>query len=171
MTADITFHYPPDLFNLLVDAIPLLNKTKKDLLLFFKGAGVADDMLRDLQQRLKVDPKNIGKFEIARTVLQRLNERGEGTLREAPGGAAACRRVHELRRLLARRPAQGEGPSRQRQGHRQPERLLHTHEPGAGGGNDRPASPLSRRRSAQSRSGPPRSTPPGRSSMPCLERP
>ena len=82
MTADITFHYPPDLFNLLVDAIPLLNKTKKDLLLFFKGAGVTDDMLRDLQQRLKVDPKNIGKFEIARTVLQRLNERGEGTLRE-----------------------------------------------------------------------------------------
>ena len=82
MTADITFHYPPDLFNLLVDAIPLLNKTKKDLLLFFKGAGVADDMLRDLQQRLQVDPKNIGKFEIARTVLQRLNERGEGTLRE-----------------------------------------------------------------------------------------
>ena len=82
MTADITFHYPPDLFNLLVDAIPLLNKSKKDLLLFFKGAGVADDMLRDLQQRLKVDPKNIGKFEIARTVLQRVNERGEGTLRE-----------------------------------------------------------------------------------------
>ena len=82
MTADITFHYPPDLFNLLVDAIPLLNKTKKDLLLFFQGAGVADDMLRDLQQRLKVDPKNIGKFEIARTVLQRVNERGEGTLRE-----------------------------------------------------------------------------------------
>ena len=82
MTPDITSHYPPDLFNFLVDAIPLLNKTKKDLLLFFKGAGVADDILRDLQQRLKVDPKNIGKFQIARTVLQRLNERGEGTLGE-----------------------------------------------------------------------------------------
>ena len=39
MTADITFQYPPELFNLIVDAIPLLNKAKKDVLLFFKGAG------------------------------------------------------------------------------------------------------------------------------------
>ena len=39
-------------------------------------------MLCDLQQRLKTTPKDIGKFEIARTVLQRLNERGEATLRE-----------------------------------------------------------------------------------------
>ena len=81
MTADITFHYPPELFNVLVDTIPLLNKTKKDLVLFFKGAGVADGILKDLQERLKADPRNISKFEIARTVLQRLNERGEGTLR------------------------------------------------------------------------------------------
>ena len=82
MTADITFHYPPELFNILVDTIPLLNKTKKDLVLFFKGAGVADGILKDLRQRLKADPGNIGKFEIARTVLHRLNERGEGELRE-----------------------------------------------------------------------------------------
>ena len=80
-STDITFHYPPELFNLLVDAVPLLNKTKKDLLLFFAGAGVADDMLRDLRQRLRTDPKNINKFEITRTVLRRLNERGEKTLR------------------------------------------------------------------------------------------
>ena len=80
-SADITFHYPPELFNLLVDVVPLLNKTKKDLLLFFAGAGVADDILRDLRQRLRGDPKSIGKFEITRTVLQRLNERGEKTLR------------------------------------------------------------------------------------------
>ena len=82
MTTEITFHYPPELFNLLVDAVPLLNKTKKDLLLFFRGAGIPDSMLLDLHQRLKADPKNIGKFEIARTVLQRLNERGEASLRE-----------------------------------------------------------------------------------------
>ena len=80
-STDITFHYPPELFNLLVDAVPLLNKTKKDLPLFFAGAGVADDILRDLRQRLRGDRKSIGKFEITRTVLQRLNERGEKTLR------------------------------------------------------------------------------------------
>ena len=80
-STDITFHYPPELFNLLVDAVPLLNKTKKGVLLFFSGAGVADYLLGDLRRRLRADPKSIGKFEITRTVLQRLNERGETTLR------------------------------------------------------------------------------------------
>ncbi len=80
-STDITFHYPPELFNLLVDAVPLLNKTKKGLLLFFAGAGVADDILDDLRRRLRAEPKSISKFEITRTVLQRLNERGETTVR------------------------------------------------------------------------------------------
>lgn len=35
---DITFHYPPELFNLLVDAIPALNRGKRDVLVFFRGA-------------------------------------------------------------------------------------------------------------------------------------
>jgi restriction system protein len=82
MTADITFHYPPELFNLLVDAIPALNKSKKDVVIFFRGAGVAEDLLDDLAQRVKSDPQNIGKAEIARTVLERLNKRGEAVLRE-----------------------------------------------------------------------------------------
>jgi hypothetical protein len=82
MTPDITFHYPPELFNLLVDAIPLLNKSKNDVLLFFQGAGVPADLTDDLAKRLKADRQSIGKHEIARTVLERLNRRGEGALRE-----------------------------------------------------------------------------------------
>lgn len=82
MTADITFHYPPELFNLLVDAIPALNKSKKDVVLFFLGAGVAEDLLKDLTQRVTGVPQNIGKAEIVRTVLERLNKRGEAALRE-----------------------------------------------------------------------------------------
>lgn len=82
MTADITFHYPPELFNLLGDAIPLLNRSKKDVLLFFQGAGVPVDMLSDLAQRLRTAPKEIGKHEIARVALERINARGERTLRE-----------------------------------------------------------------------------------------
>ena len=82
MTADITFHYPPELFNLLIDAIPALNKSKKDVVIFFRGAGVGEDVLKDLAQRVRVDPQNIGKAEIARTVLERLNKRGEASLRE-----------------------------------------------------------------------------------------
>jgi restriction system protein len=81
MTADITFHYPPELFNLLVYTIPALNRSKKDILLFFRGAGVPDDLLRDLSQRLKNAPDEINKAEISRLTLERLNARGEVTLR------------------------------------------------------------------------------------------
>ena len=33
---DITFHYPPELMNLLIDVIPLLNRSKQDVFLFFE---------------------------------------------------------------------------------------------------------------------------------------
>jgi restriction system protein len=81
-TADITFHYPPELFNLLVDTIPLLNRSKKDVLLFFRGAGVPSDMFDDLAQRLITNRTDLNKYEIVRTVLERLNTRGETALRE-----------------------------------------------------------------------------------------
>ncbi|GAB6053106.1 restriction endonuclease [Magnetospira thiophila] len=80
--ADITFHYPPELFNLLVDAIPLLNRSKKDVLLFFRGAGVPEAIISDLADHVKAAPDEINKYEIVRTVLERLNARGEAALRE-----------------------------------------------------------------------------------------
>lgn len=79
---DITFHYPPELFNLLVDTIPLLNRSKKDVLLFFRGAGVPGGMLDDLSERLRSAAAEVNKYEIVRTVLDRLNARGEAALRE-----------------------------------------------------------------------------------------
>ena len=79
---DISYHYPPELFQLLVDAIPRLCRSKKDVLLFFRGAGVEVAVLSDLQIRLREEPKEIGKFEMVRTVLQRINEAGEPKLRE-----------------------------------------------------------------------------------------
>jgi restriction system protein len=82
MTTDITFHYPPELFNLMVEAVPLLNRSKKDVLQFFRGAGVPGDLTDDLTNRLKATPSEIGKHEITRTVLDALNARGEMTLRE-----------------------------------------------------------------------------------------
>jgi restriction endonuclease Mrr len=81
---DITFHYPPELFNLLVDTIPLLARTKKDVLLFFRGAAVRESVITDLQKRLKDKDaaKDLNKYEMVRTVLTDLNERGEPALRE-----------------------------------------------------------------------------------------
>ena len=79
---DITFHYPPDLLALLIDAIPRLCRGKADVIMFFRGAGVDQTLFSDLERRVRFDRSSIGKHEIARTVLERLNQRGEATLRE-----------------------------------------------------------------------------------------
>jgi hypothetical protein len=80
--ADVVFHHPPELTTLLIDTIPLLVKAKKDVILFFKGAGVPTSILEDLQQRVETDSQNVNKFEIVRTIMTRLNERGDAALRE-----------------------------------------------------------------------------------------
>ena len=77
---DSTYHYPPELMSLLIDTIPLLFKTKKDVLLFFRGAGCSMELMQDLQQRVLSEPDKISKYEIARTLLGRLNDKGEVTL-------------------------------------------------------------------------------------------
>ena len=79
---DITFHYPPELFNLLVDVVPLLNRSKQDVLVFFRGAGVPDAMTVDIAARLKGAPTDVNKYQMVRTVLERLNAKGEPALRE-----------------------------------------------------------------------------------------
>ncbi|PPD44712.1 MAG: restriction endonuclease [Methylobacter sp.] len=75
------YHYPPEVFNLLVDVIPLLCKSKKDVIIFFRGAGVTDNELSDLSIRVDTDRENINKYEIARTTLQRINEKGDSYLK------------------------------------------------------------------------------------------
>jgi restriction system protein len=79
---DIIFHYPPELFQLLVDTIPLVCRSKDDILLFFKGAGVSSDSTKDLEKRVKQNRTSITKYEITRVILTRLNEKGEAGLRE-----------------------------------------------------------------------------------------
>jgi hypothetical protein len=79
---DITFQYPPDLFNLLVDTLPRLCRSKRDVILFLRGAGLERPVYADLEQQVNSDPASITKFDIVRTVLTRLNARGEAALRE-----------------------------------------------------------------------------------------
>ncbi len=79
---DIVFHYPPELMSLLIDTIPRLCRSKRDVLLFLKGAGVRDALTSDLAARVAEDRDSVTKYEIVRVALTRLNERGERTLRE-----------------------------------------------------------------------------------------
>lgn len=82
MVVDVTFHYPPELMNLLIDTIPLLNKSKKDVFLFFRGAGVSDAIAQVPLAQWHRDKDSIGKHEITRQILREMNERGERCLRE-----------------------------------------------------------------------------------------
>lgn len=74
------FHYPPEVFNLLVDTIPLLCRSKKDVVLFFQGAGVAQDDLADVVRIVRSNPDSINKFDIVRNVLAKVNARGDSGL-------------------------------------------------------------------------------------------
>ncbi len=75
------YHYPSDLFELLVDTIPLLTKSKLSVIDFFASAGVGEDILGNLRRRIN-EKGSVSKYYIVRTVLNRLNEKGEAALRE-----------------------------------------------------------------------------------------
>lgn len=46
------FHYPHDILELLVETIPRLVKSKKDVILFFEGAGLDEADFRDARTAL-----------------------------------------------------------------------------------------------------------------------
>ncbi len=79
---EITFHYPHELTELLIQTVPRLCRSKKSVLLFFQGSGVSKKLMRDLIQKVELDRQSINKFEMVRTVLERLNELGERGLKE-----------------------------------------------------------------------------------------
>jgi hypothetical protein len=74
------FQYPPELFDLLIQTIPVLCRAKKDVLLFFRGAGVPENLYEDIQQQLVSDKDSINKYDIARNILTRINEKNESYL-------------------------------------------------------------------------------------------
>jgi hypothetical protein len=79
---DIIFHYPPELLQLLTDAIPKLCKGKKSLLLFFEGAGVGQAELDPFHKLLKENKEGFNKYPVTREILTKLNQMGEASLRE-----------------------------------------------------------------------------------------
>lgn len=78
---DISFHYPPELLQLLIDVIPKLCKSKRDLLLFFQGAGVLQAILQPHEQLLRTDKNSFNKYHVTRELLRKINEQGESSLR------------------------------------------------------------------------------------------
>jgi hypothetical protein len=74
------YHYPPEVLSLLVDTIPLLCRSKNDVLVFFRGAGTPEAALSPYVSQLRSDSKALNKYEIARSLIELLNARGDLTL-------------------------------------------------------------------------------------------
>jgi len=75
------FHYPPEVFNLLVDTIPLLCRSKQDVVVFLQGAGVTQEDLAEVARIVRTNRDAINKYEIVRNVLTKVNARGDSGLR------------------------------------------------------------------------------------------
>lgn len=82
MFVDLSYHYPANLLQLLIETIPLLCRSKMDVVTFFKSAGVPQAFIHDLEARVRTDRTNVSKYEIVRTVLTRANEAQDAGLRE-----------------------------------------------------------------------------------------
>jgi hypothetical protein len=76
MTTDLAFHYPPDVFDAVVDAVPLLTRGKHDVVMFFRGCGVDRKFLGGIDRRIDTEPK-YSKYHIMREILAYLNDRGD----------------------------------------------------------------------------------------------
>lgn len=74
------YHYPPELFALLVDTVPLLCRSKNDVVLFLRSSGVPDTDLAPVAEQLKANRESVNKYHIVRTVLEAINARGDSTL-------------------------------------------------------------------------------------------
>jgi restriction system protein len=92
--SDETYHFPPDLMGLLIDTIPLLCRSRADVLAFFRGCGVPAAATRDIRRWL-------GKYEITRIVLTRLNEGGDRMLAQR---REVVKRVTQFQDFSACRP-------------------------------------------------------------------
>jgi hypothetical protein len=74
MTKDPAFHFPPDVLEAVVSAVPLLVRGKRDVVVFFQGCGVDPGYLVTLEPWTR---KDSGKstFHIAR--VRHVNELGD----------------------------------------------------------------------------------------------
>lgn len=78
---ETVYQYPPDLLDLLVQTIPRLCRSKRDVLTFFDGAGVGELHLSEVRAIVTQDKSSITKFDMVRRVLERINAAGDAGLR------------------------------------------------------------------------------------------
>lgn len=80
MNEQVVHHYPPELFDLLVETIPRLVKGKQAVLDFFKGCGLPVSDYAEPQRVVRENRGSVNKFEIVRQVLRVVNDFGDARL-------------------------------------------------------------------------------------------
>lgn len=77
---NFSYHYPPELQEVLIETIPTLVKSKQALLSFFRNAGVSSSTLKPYEDIVSRDRNSIKMYDIARSILIELNEQGDKSL-------------------------------------------------------------------------------------------
>ena len=72
--ADVPHQFTPDLNAALIEAIPLICPTKKDVVAFFRGAGLRGARLAELEQALSNDANSFKKHPATRALLLAAND-------------------------------------------------------------------------------------------------
>jgi hypothetical protein len=77
---DAAYHYPPDVFEAVVEAVPLITRSKQDVLTFFRGCGVSQALVSELAP-WALSGSDKSKYHITRRVLADVNELGDSGIR------------------------------------------------------------------------------------------
>jgi len=71
---DSAYHFRPDVYGALKEAIPLICRSKRDVLTFFRGSGLRHARLTALEALLGTDPDAVGKYPATDDLLKVANE-------------------------------------------------------------------------------------------------
>jgi restriction system protein len=61
ISLDQTYHYPPELLEMLTEAIPCLFKSKQAVIDFFRGAGTPVPFQAEWQSKVRTDRDSVKK--------------------------------------------------------------------------------------------------------------
>lgn len=77
---DAAYHYPPEVFEAVVQAVPLIVRSKQDVLTFFRGCGVNQSLIEELRT-WTMQGSDKSKYHITRRILTDINELGDSGIR------------------------------------------------------------------------------------------
>lgn len=68
------YQFRPDVFTAVVDAIALIRNSKREVVTFFRGAGMEHPKMAEYERLIKTDRESLRKNEMAHTLLKIANE-------------------------------------------------------------------------------------------------